>query len=150
MASQVILKKSSVAARVPVAGDLAFGELALNYADGLLYYKKADNSTIGSFGGSTFSGIVSGLELTSTNSIGDEGGQINLAKAVTNTTLTTGVTIDVYQNKLRIFESGGTNRGVYIDLSAAATGVATNLINGGTSTPTATATIAKTFMMMGA
>ena len=42
--AQVILKKSSVAARVPVAGDLAFGELALNYADGLLYYKKTDNS----------------------------------------------------------------------------------------------------------
>lgn len=50
MASQVILKKSSVAARVPVAGDLAFGELALNYADGLLYYKKSDGTTIGSIG----------------------------------------------------------------------------------------------------
>ena len=54
MASQVILKKSSVAARVPVVGDLAFGELALNYADGLLYYKKSDGTTIGSLGsGST-------------------------------------------------------------------------------------------------
>ena len=49
MASQVILKKSSVAARVPVAGDLAFGELALNYQDGVLYFKKADGTTIGSF-----------------------------------------------------------------------------------------------------
>lgn len=47
--AQVILKKSSVAARVPVAGDLAYGELAINYQDGLLYYKKADN-TIGSIG----------------------------------------------------------------------------------------------------
>lgn len=53
MASQVILKKSSVAARVPVAGDLVFGELALNYADGLLYYKKSDGTTIGSLGGSS-------------------------------------------------------------------------------------------------
>ena len=55
MTSQVILKKSSVAARVPVAGDLAFGELALNYADGLLYYKKSDGTTIGSIGGSGIS-----------------------------------------------------------------------------------------------
>ena len=48
--AQVILKKSSVAARVPVAGDLAFGELALNYTDGLLYFKKADGTTIGNIG----------------------------------------------------------------------------------------------------
>lgn len=58
--AQVILKKSSVAARVPVAGDLAYGELALNYQDGLLYYKKADN-TIGSIGGSGGGGSVTGV-----------------------------------------------------------------------------------------
>jgi hypothetical protein len=52
MASQVILKKSSVAARVPVVEDLAFGELALNYADGILYYKKANGTTVASLGGS--------------------------------------------------------------------------------------------------
>lgn len=39
MTSKIILKKSSVAAKVPVAGDLEFGELALNYTDGKLYYK---------------------------------------------------------------------------------------------------------------
>ena len=62
MASQVILKKSSVAARVPVVGDLAFGELALNYQDGLLYYKKADGITIGTLGGgSTATTTVLGL-----------------------------------------------------------------------------------------
>lgn len=44
MASSIILKKSSVAARVPVTGDLAYGELALNYADGALYYKRSDNT----------------------------------------------------------------------------------------------------------
>jgi len=55
MASQVILKKSSIAARVPLVGDLAFGELALNYQDGLLYYKKSDGATIGSFGASSTS-----------------------------------------------------------------------------------------------
>lgn len=85
----------------------------------------------------TATGIVSGSELTSSNSTGDEGGQINLAKPVTNTTLGGGVTIDVYQNKLRIFEQGGTARGVYIDLTAAAAGVATNLVaSGGTGTVT--------------
>lgn len=44
MASKIILKKSSVAAKAPVAGDLDFGELAINYTDSKLYFKKADGS----------------------------------------------------------------------------------------------------------
>ena len=43
MANKVLLKKSSVGARVPVVGDLDYGELALNYADGKLYYKTSGN-----------------------------------------------------------------------------------------------------------
>ena len=46
MPSKIILKKSSVASKVPVAGDLDFGELAINYTDGKLYYKKADGTSI--------------------------------------------------------------------------------------------------------
>ena len=44
MASKIILKKSSVASKAPVAGDLDFGELAINYTDSKLYFKKADGS----------------------------------------------------------------------------------------------------------
>ena len=44
MANKVLLKKSSVGARVPVVGDLDYGELALNYADGKLYYKTSGNT----------------------------------------------------------------------------------------------------------
>jgi hypothetical protein len=39
MTQQVILKKSSVESKVPTTGDLDFGELAINYTDGRLYYK---------------------------------------------------------------------------------------------------------------
>jgi hypothetical protein len=67
----------------------------------------------------------------STQSSGDEGGEIKLNKAATNTTLTTGVTIDVFQNRVRLFETGGTNRGGYWDVSALGAGVATNLLSGG-------------------
>lgn len=49
MANQIVLKKSSVAAKVPLATDLTFGELALNYADGKLYFKKSDGTTIDYF-----------------------------------------------------------------------------------------------------
>ena len=66
---------------------------------------------------------------------GDEGGQINLGPAVTNTTLVGNVTIDVYQNKLRIWEGGGTNRGGYFDISGLAASVGTNLAGGGGGTP---------------
>ena len=44
MISKIIHKKSSVVARVPSAGDLDYGELALNYADGKLYYKNSSNA----------------------------------------------------------------------------------------------------------
>ena len=80
--------------------------------------------------------------LKSTNSSGDEGGQIDLAKAATNTTLTTGITIDVFQNKLRLFETGGTNRGFYIDMTTGGASVGSNLVGGGSYTlPVATATV---------
>ena len=42
--NRIVLKKSSVTARVPVAADLAYGELALNYTDGYLYYKDSSNN----------------------------------------------------------------------------------------------------------
>lgn len=62
---------------------------------------------------------------------GDEGGEIHLARPSTNTTISGVVNIDVYQNRVRIFESGGSNRGAYIDLSAASAGVGSNLLAGG-------------------
>ena len=74
-------------------------------------------------------GDVKAKELWSTNSTGDEGGQINLAQPATNSTLAGDtVTIDIWQNRIRIFEQGGDARGVYIDLTSAATGVGTNLL----------------------
>ncbi len=182
MANKVLLKKSSVGARVPVVGDLEYGELAINYTDGKLYYKTASNTidtyasisatatltnktltspvisggtinnaiiggttaaagsftTVAASSTITATGDVLGQYLRSTNSSGDEGGEILLAKPQTNTTIAgTGVTIDIWQNRIRFFEQGGTARGVYIDLTAAGAGVGTNLIatsGGGTVT----------------
>jgi hypothetical protein len=84
------------------------------------------NSATAVVTGSTYVG-----ELFVTTRAGDEGGQLNLAPAVTNTTLVGNVTIDVYQNKLRIWEGGGTNRGGYFDISGLAASVGTNLAGGG-------------------
>ena len=94
--------------------------------------------------------ITAGGNLISANSSGDEGGEIRLNKPVTNTTLALGVVIDVYQNKLRFFEDGGSNRGFYVDISTGGNSVGTNLVGGGSasnsfatiSTPSGTSPVA--------
>jgi hypothetical protein len=83
-------------------------------------------------GAKTFSSdLATSGKLLSNASAGDEGGEIFLNKAVTNTTITGGVTVDVYQDKLRIFEQGGTARGFYLDMTAGAAGVASPLASAG-------------------
>jgi hypothetical protein len=60
---------------------------------------------------------------------GDEGGELRLVTAQTNTTLTGGyVSADIYQNRLRFFEGGGNNKGVYVDLSKTPDGNAGELM----------------------
>lgn len=59
---------------------------------------------------------------------GDEGGQINLATAATNSTLSGPVNLDVWRNKVRLFEGGGNNRGASIDLSTLSNGVGSELV----------------------
>jgi hypothetical protein len=43
MASSILLKKSAVPGKVPTLDSLQYGELAINYADGKLYFKTSDN-----------------------------------------------------------------------------------------------------------
>jgi len=50
MAANIKLKRSSVIGKIPSDSDLTYGELALNYADGRLYYKNTSN-TISSISG---------------------------------------------------------------------------------------------------
>jgi hypothetical protein len=64
MSNQIILKKSSVGAKVPTTSDLVYGELALNYADGKLYFKDSSN-TIQHLGSSTATETLSNKTLTS-------------------------------------------------------------------------------------
>jgi hypothetical protein len=75
------------------------------------------------------SSTATGATLVSTNATGNEGGQIDLAKAPNSTLSGGNVVIDQYADRIRIFEDGNTYRGVYIDLNQAATGVSTLLNN---------------------
>jgi hypothetical protein len=72
-------------------------------------------------------------KLSIMQSSGDEGGEIFLNKPATNTSITTGVTIDIFQNRLRFFEQGGSARGFYLDITTGGNGVATNIMGGSSS-----------------
>ncbi len=75
----------------------------------------------------TFDGTnLSSPYFLATYASGDEGGEIQLAKPPSGT-LSGGVTIDAYQNRLRFFEQGGAARGFYLDLAEGGGGVATPL-----------------------
>ena len=63
MSNQIILKKSSVAEKVPLTTDLAYGELALNYADGKLYFKNSSNAI------QSFSSAAASVTLSASNGI---------------------------------------------------------------------------------
>jgi len=83
--------------------------------------------------GDLFVAANANTKLSIMHSSGDEGGEIFLNKPVTNTTITNGVTIDVFQNRLRIFEGGGSARGFYLDITTGGNGVATNIMGGSSS-----------------
>lgn len=44
MATNIKLKKSAVVGKVPLTTDLEYGEIAINYADGLLFFKNSSNT----------------------------------------------------------------------------------------------------------
>ncbi len=75
----------------------------------------------------TFDGTnLSSPYFLATYASGDEGGEIQLAKPPSGT-LSGGVTIDAYQNRLRFFEQGGSARGFYLDLAEGLGGASTPL-----------------------
>jgi len=69
MSNTVTLKRSSVVGKVPQTSDLAFGEVALNFADGRLYYRNSSDQieffekSTESSGGSDFSILENDTDL---------------------------------------------------------------------------------------
>jgi hypothetical protein len=126
MANKVLLKKSSTAAKVPLVGDLDYGELAINYTDGKLYYKTASN-TIDTYASITATATLTNKTLTSPtiNSgalSGTFSGAITLSDTTDSSSTTTGalkiggglgVAGKIYADQIRLTNNGaGTN--VYI------------------------------------
>jgi len=117
MATKILLKKSSAEGGVPTTSDLDFGELAINYSDGVLYYKKADGTiaSISGSGGGAGEGVLTRTEIEATQ------GQTRFF--VTYTVGTGNLpNAFVYLNGVLLLageDFTGTN-GVYIELTTAA------------------------------
>lgn len=116
--------------RITSASNVALSAIGTSTNQQILY--NSNGNVVGS-SGLTYDGVsikVNG-NLESVYQNGSEGGEIFLKNAATSTSIINGVTIDVYQDKLRFFENGGTNRGFYLDITTGNTSAGTNLVGGG-------------------
>ncbi len=130
-ADQTITGSLTVTALTTISSSISANSSSLYLSSGsnLIVQNNALVEITGSLVVSGSVNIITTSPLQIGTGSGDEGGEILLAKAVTNSTLTgSGITIDSYRDRLRIFEQGGDARGVYIDLAKAPTGVSGELI----------------------
>jgi hypothetical protein len=124
MANKIILKKSSVADKTPTTSDLEYGELALNYTDGKLYFKTATN-TISSFN----SGGGGGAASDSFKSIAVSGQDTVVADSSTDTLTLVGsgiaITTNATTDTITLTNSGVTSltAGTGISVSGSTGGV---------------------------
>lgn len=109
MSNKITLKKSSVGDKVPLPGDLEYGELALNYADGNLFYKNSLNTvtTIASNKFVSVTGNVTGGNVVSLGTISTVGKPTFGAITLPNTDGTTGQVLTTYGNGVVYWSSSG-------------------------------------------
>jgi hypothetical protein len=98
----IALRSSGTAAATPSLGVLANGELSINYADGIIYYKTASN-TLGSIRTTQPAGLTTEVQFNDAGSFGSNASltfnktistlnvtNINVATSLTATSITTG------------------------------------------------------------
>ena len=123
MAALIKLKKSSTASAVPTVGAMDYGELAINYKDGILYYKDDVNAIKPIGSNATVAGAVL---LTGTQTItGDK---------TFNSTLTLGLSSNNDGLKLSYMGTAAADAGAAIKFE-------TNDLTSGSRTGTGTARI---------
>lgn len=144
MANKIILKKSSVAAKVPLATDLEVGEIAVNLADKKLYSKDAGGTVI-QLGGSTSGGGITYVAKTANyTAASGEGILANTSGGAFTVTLpaspSTGAQVIVADagntwgtNNLTIGRNGSTIEGAAENLVCDISGVSVQLIYSGTT-----------------
>ena len=142
MANKLLLKRSSVPGKVPTTSDLQYGEISINYADGLLHYRTSSN-TIGVLNsGSSYGNtqVAAYLPTSSTITTLDA----NLGTATTNiTTLfsnaaSQAVSINSINANIGAYETWANSRITTLDanLGTATTNITTLFSNAATQATT--------------
>ena len=137
MSNQILLKKSSVADRVPGTSSLAYGEVAINYTDGKLYYKTSGNA-IQSFDTSSYTRVTTSFTaLAGKKYIADTtSSSFTITLPLSPATGDTIVVADggnFNTNPLTIGRNGSTIEGSANDLSLNINGVSVTLTYDGTT-----------------
>ena len=140
MAQTIKIKNSSQALKVPAPGDLAYGEIALNYADGKIYYKKSDATvqSISGGGGGVWTKIT-----TTTTAVASKQYLVDTTAAAFTVTLPASPVAGDYvyfmdagnwaTNNLTIARNGSTIEGVADDVLFNLKGVLVQLIYDGST-----------------
>lgn len=68
MATNIRIKKSSVTGKTPTTGDLEYGELAINYADGAIFYKNSSNEIKKFIDSDAIATLISNIDVGGTSS----------------------------------------------------------------------------------
>lgn len=127
MSNQITLKKSSVAGKVPATADLEYGELALNYTDGNLFYKNSSNvvTTIASNKAISLSGNVTAGNILTGGTVSATG---NIAGNyfIGNGSQLTGITAPLSGNLSGNIQGNGYGANALSFVSATGNVVATN------------------------
>lgn len=92
MANTVIaIRSSAVGSQTPSLGVLANGEIALNYADGIIYYKTSAN-TLGSIRTTQPAGLTSEIQFNDAGAFGGDSG-LTYNKTTDTLTVTGGIIV---------------------------------------------------------
>ena len=96
--------------------------------------QNVNTSSFATTGSNSFNGnqTITGSLIVSAVNVGTgsglEGGEITMAYAQTTSLTGSAVVFDVYQDKLRIFEGAGTNRGAYLNVASQSTSVGSSIV----------------------
>jgi hypothetical protein len=96
------------------------GSNNLNHSDNLLIQRAGQTKITATSTGMVVTGSATADYLSINAQGGAEGGEISLAKPPSASTLAGNVIIDIQTNSLRIFEAGGSFRGVFCDITGCA------------------------------
>jgi hypothetical protein len=116
MSNKITIKRSAVPGKVPQPGDLEFGEFAVNYHDGNLFFKNSSNtvSTLASTQFVNVSGNVTGGNIISLGSLSTVGTATIGAFTLPNIDGTPGQTLTTYGNGVVHWStSGGSVSGIF-------------------------------------